>query len=242
MNEAAEEVVNQDADKNGNADKDDAPKKQAVESAAEAKPAPLPVAAVAVEATPEAAEAMVAAVATPRPAWVDAAPGLSGGVYAISVPSGRYVSVPECQRALDEVMQQSVDYYINQYLGDDQAAELVGLSLGYIKQNLKHDEFAEIVHSRSVGPMHQLHARLEFDDKARADFQRLWRNAVVQHRLLYTGGGAVLVLALLGTLYGYLKLDLKTGGAHKGRLQLAATLVALIVAAGVLIARRAVHF
>ncbi len=69
-------------------------------------------------------------------------------------------------------MQQSVDYYINQYLGDDQAAELVGLSLGYIKHNLKHDEFAEIVHSRSVGPMHQLHARLEFDDKARADFQR----------------------------------------------------------------------
>ncbi len=50
------------------------------------------------------------------------------------------------------------------------------------------------------------------------------------------------MLALLGTLYGYLKLDLKTGGAHKGRLQLAATLVALIVAAGVLIARRAVHF
>ncbi len=181
-------------------------------------------------------------VAAPRPDWVDAPPGLSSGVYTISVPSGRYVSVPECQRALDEAMQHSVDYYINEYLGQDDAANLVGISLAYIKHNLKKDEYAEIVQSESVGPMHQLHARLEFDDRARADFQRQWRNAVVQHRLLYTGGGAVLVLALLSTLYGYLKLDLKTDGAHKGRLQLAATLVALIVAAGVLLARHAISF
>jgi hypothetical protein len=73
-------------------------------------------------------------------------------------------------------------------------------------------------------------------------FQQRWRNAIVQDRLWYTGGGAALVLALLATFYGYLKLDLKTDAPHKGRLQLAATLVALLVAAGALLARWAVPF
>jgi hypothetical protein len=43
-------------------------------------------------------------------------------------------------------------------------------------------------------------------------------------------------------MYGYLKLDAQTGGAHKGRLQLAATLVALVVAAGALLARWTMSF
>ncbi len=90
--------------------------------------------------------------------------------------------------------------------------------------------------------MYQIHARLEIDERARADFWRQWRSTEVTNRLWYTGGAAALVLALLGTLYGYLKLDVKTGGAHKGRLQLAATLVALIAAAGVLLVRWAVPF
>ena len=81
-----------------------------------------------------------------------------------------------------------------------------------------------------------------FDERARADFERMWRNAVVQDRLWYIGGGGALVLALLATLYGYLKLELRTDSASRGKLQLAATLVALIVAAGALLARWTVAF
>jgi hypothetical protein len=51
-----------------------------------------------------------------------------------------------------------------------------------------------------------------------------------------------MLLALLSTFYGYLKLDLRTGGAQKTRLQLAATLVALLVAASVFLVRWAVPF
>ena len=54
-------------------------------------------------------------------------------------------------------------------------------------------------------------------------------------RLWYAGSAAGLVLALLATFYGYLKVDLRTGGAHKGRLRLAATLMALIAVAGALV-------
>jgi hypothetical protein len=43
-------------------------------------------------------------------------------------------------------------------------------------------------------------------------------------------------LALLSTFYGYLRLDKQIGETHKGRLQLAATLVALIIAAGAFLA------
>jgi len=208
---------------------------------AETKPAETP----AVEASPVtvAAEAspVVATSGTTRPAWVGVSPALQGGVYAMSLRSGPFVSVPECQRAIDAELVSSVNHYIDLYRGDG-ASSLVAMPLSYIRKNLLHGEYAEIIDSESVGPMHQLHARLEFDDRARADIDRLWRNAVVEKRLWYTGGGALLVLALLGTFYGYLKLDMKTGGSHKSHLQLAATLVALIVAAGVLVARQVVHF
>jgi hypothetical protein len=203
-------------------------------------PEPAPAAEPAPPATVQSVPTILSS--EPRPAWVDRAPGLSDGVYAMVVSSGPYVSVPECQRALNDEILAATNHYIDEYLGDEHAASLVNLPPGYLRQFINKMEYAEVVESPSVGRMHQLHARLEFDDRARSDFQRLWRNAVVQDRLWYTGGGAALVLALLATFYGYLKLDLKTGAPHKSRLQLAATLVALIVAAGALLARWAVPF
>ncbi len=219
--------------------------------AVKAKDSTPPAAAeVAEEETVAAAEAVAVeqpaeAVAAPdrtRPEWVNALPGLNGSVYAVSVSSGPWSTVPECQRALEVAIVEATNDYIDEYLGQEQAYQLVDLPPSYLKNHIRKSEYSEVVESKSVGPMHQLHARLEFDDLARADFQRLWRNAVVTNRLWYTGGGAALVLALLATLYGYLQLDLRTGSAHKGRLQLAATLVALIVAASALLARWVVSF
>jgi hypothetical protein len=171
---------------------------------------------------------------------------LASGVYSVTVASGPFASPPECQRALDQQMKQEIDHYINDYLGE-QAAAVVDIPLSYIKGRLKKGEFVEQLASKTLGDMglghsYQIHARLEIDEQARADFWRQWRSAEVTNRLWYTGGAAALVLALLSTFYGYLKLDVKTGGAQKGRLQLAATLVALVAAAGVLLVRWAVPF
>jgi len=177
-----------------------------------------------------------------RPAWVSAGPALVDGVYRMTVSSGPWSSVPECQHALDEEVLAATNNYINEYLGNPQAASLVNISPNYLRQHVRKTEYAEIVDSPAVGQMHQLHAQLEFDERARADFERQWRNAVVQDRLWYIGGGGALVLALLATLYGYLKLELRTDSASRGKLQLAATLVALIVAAGALLARWTVAF
>ena len=178
----------------------------------------------------------------PRPEWVDAADGLAGnGVYLMSVDSGVFDSVPLCQRELERAIKRTADHYIDDYLGEG-ASAVVDIPLSYLNEHVKKVEYAEVVHSQTVGQMHRIYARLEFDQQVRSEFHRRQHNAEVVNRLWYTGGGSALVLALLGTLYGYLKLDLRTGGAHKGRLQLAATLVALIVAAGVLVVRWAVPF
>ena len=41
------------------------------------------------------------------------------------------------------------------------------------------------------------------------------------------GGGLAAVLWLLAVMYGYLRVDLKTGGAYRGRLRFAAVLAIL---------------
>src|SRR5262249_15679455 len=158
-------------------------------------------------------------------AWISEPGKLVNSVYSIPVSSGPFVTVPECQHELDRQIKREADHYIDEYLGEH-ASQLVKVPLSYLKQRVKKAEFGEVVNSHAVGPMHQIHALLEFDDRARADFQRQWHDAIVTDRLWYTGSGAALVLALLATFYGYLRLDLRTGGSHKGRLQLAATLVA----------------
>jgi hypothetical protein len=217
-------------------------------AAPEAAVAPAPAAA----APPAEAEAPItkptATEQTPparqnssKPDWVDAPPRFENSIYSISAASGLFVSVPECQRELNARLKRDVDHYIEEYLGEG-AAQLADVPLSYIKQHLEKAEFNEMVLSDSVGPMHQLHAQLAIDDNARNEFQRRWHDAMVTDRLWYTGAGAAMLLALLSTFYGYLKLDLRTGGAQKTRLQLAATLVALLVAASVFLVRWAVPF
>lgn len=239
--EEAEEEIKQQAE---TADPEPAVEAAEPEPVAEPKPVHVPVTeAVAVESEePKPHRVAVVSTSGDRPAWVSAGPALVDGVYRMTVSSGPWSSVPECQHALDEEVLAATNNYINEYLGNPQAASLVNISPNYLRQHVRKTEYAEIVDSPAVGQMHQLHAQLEFDERARADFERQWRNAVVQDRLWYIGGGGALVLALLATLYGYLKLELRTDSASRGKLQLAATLVALIVAAGALLARWTVAF
>lgn len=186
-------------------------------------------------------EAVTVVRAAKRPNWVETSGRLEGAVYRTSVKSGLYVDVPECQRALDLAIRKQAAHYVDDYLGAG-AASTIDLPLDYLRKHLVKEEFGEVIQSESVGPMQQIHALLEFDDEARADFHGRWRDALVTNRLWYTGSAAALILAMLGTFYSYLTLDLRTGGAHKGQLRLAATLVALIIMAGALLARQAVPF
>src|SRR5207244_6511180 len=129
--------------------------------------------------------------ATKRPVWVETPGRLEGAVYRTSVKSGLYVDVPECQRALDLAIRKEANHYVDDYLGAG-AAGTIDLPLGYLRKHLVKQEFGEVVQSESVGPMQQIHALLEFDDEARADFHGRWRDAVVTNRLWYAGSATAL--------------------------------------------------
>ncbi len=188
-----------------------------------------------------ATEVAAVEVSDTSPKWANEPGKLVDGVYRVSIQSGLYADVPECQAALDDQIKTTLDDYIDRWMGDG-TAKLVAIDREYVNEHVKKAEFSEVVNSESVGPMHQIHALLEIDDDARAEFHERWRRAVVTERVWFVGFAGAVVLALLSTVFGYLKLDLQTGGTHNGRLQLAATLVALIVAAGAFLARWAVPF
>ena len=188
-----------------------------------------------------AVEVAAVEVSDTSPKWANEPGKLVNGVYRVSIQSGLYADVPECQPALDDQIKTTLDDYIDRWMGEG-TAKLVAIDREYVNEHVKKSEYSEVVNSESVGPMHQIHALLEIDDADRAEFHERWRRAVVTERVWMAGFAGAVVLALLSTVFGYLKLDLQTGGTHSGRLQLAATLVALIVAAGALLARWAVPF
>jgi hypothetical protein len=86
--------------------------------------------------------------------------------------------------------------------------------------------------------MNQVHAQLAFDDQFREEIEARWSEIRSRSRLLQTGMGASIVLLMLGSLYGYFRLDTATRGYYTRRLQFgtAAAILAL-VAASVLLAR-----
>lgn len=189
-----------------------------------------PPAAVEVKAATSSAEPDHAQSEVKKPSWAGKPAKLERGVYRMSVPSGLYVTRLECERALDVAMHNAVAEYVENYLQVDEA-RLVELDDRYIKNNIQKDEYEETV-VRSVGPMQQVVALLEFDDRVRAEITNRYRTVIVRMRLWTFGSGALAVLALIGTLFGYLKLDHLTQGHHRRRLQWAAAATILGVVAG----------
>jgi hypothetical protein len=88
--------------------------------------------------------------------------------------------------------------------------------------------FAESVQT-SVGPMHELHALLEFGDNARAQIRQAWWRTLIPLRLRWVTCGFGAVLAIIGVLLAALRFDLASGGKHRGRLRWATALTILLV-------------
>lgn len=78
--------------------------------------------------------------------------------------------------------------------------------------------------------MHYCVVQLELSDKTRDLARPYWRQQIGTDRLVSLGVVFVLVCLLVVTAHIYLRLDLASGGSHRGKLQLAAT--SLMAAAG----------
>jgi hypothetical protein len=175
-----------------------------------------------------------------RPNWVESPPARGGDLDTTAVASGPFKTRAECKRALDKALKQATDDYVDWYLGQGSRSQIAYFDLDYIKEHLLRDEnkYGETIHSPSVGSMEQMHALLEFDQAFRDEIDRRHKQAKIGSRLMETGLLAAGVLALLTTLFGYLKLDTATRGRCSGRLQIGAIAVILaLVASGVALAR-----
>jgi len=193
--------------------------------------APLATGSTAGEGRPT-AEGIAARSPTPRPNWMDEPQGKHGsdGTYHKIASVELYRSRAECEEALPAELRKVVSQYIDQFLGDEGAAELVALPVPDIHDHLIKEQWEE--HTSDVlGPIVNLHTLLVFDGKANADIKDRYQKARVTQRLASTGFGAGLLLGLLGTVFGYLKLDTLTRGYYSRRLQFAAGSVILTLAA-----------
>lgn len=177
------------------------------------------------------------------PPWADAPPGLVDGVYRMVVAVGPYKSWEECEGALDQKLREGVEQYVETFAErepdlDPRTAARVHLPLDYVHNSIVKDFHCERIVSRTpaIGSMIQLKVLLGFDRQANVRIQEAARSVIVADRLRWSGLGLAGVLLSLLAAYAYLKTDLATHGAYRGRLRLAAIMTILGVCAAAVLA------
>jgi hypothetical protein len=166
-----------------------------------------------------------------RPDWVDAAPHRAGGVYRMPIMVGPYTTRLECDAKLPDELRNAIDAYVTDYIGPE-ASGRVRLPSDYVREHVARETWQQTKRF-SVGPMVQLHVLLEFDREVNARLDEQWHRAMVAERLGGAGTLAVAGFLLLSAVWGYLRVDLATGGAYRGRLRLAAGAAMLAVISAV---------
>jgi hypothetical protein len=204
-------------------------------------PSRAPVkAAIAVEKKPDAAKTAEAPAAPlppakKRPAWVDEPAHILGDTYQMTIVVGPYATPQECDDELPGELHKALNRYIETYVGRPAAAQPVTLPYDFLRDEVVKSKWEEVAPS-SVGPMTRLYVLLQFDRKVKSRIIDECQRSVVAGRLWMAGSGLAVVLWLLAVMYGYLRIDLKTGGAYRGRLRFAAVLAILGPVAATLLA------
>jgi hypothetical protein len=165
--------------------------------------------------------------AKPLPEWVNRPPQMAGnGVYQMSIVVGPWPTLQDCEAHLPEELQKALDQYAEKCLGSPPRSR-IGLPTEYFRQHLVVAECEEDIETESVGRMKQLHVLLRFDSDVKDRILGEHHRAVAERRLWAVGIGVAAVLWPLAIVFAYLKIDLATGGAYRGRLRFAALLAIL---------------
>jgi len=185
----------------------------------------------------------------PRPDWVESEPVLTDDTQLVAVSSGQYVHNQDCKRALDEKLEETVNAYIDRHLGhvcgdNFKASTFLNYEPGDIRGKLVKEIHQEEIET-SVCRVHQMHALLAFTPEFRAELDgrcdeidEHWRQLAAVGRLTGTALAVGFILALLGVVFGYFRLDTATRGYYTVRLRLASAVAILtLIVVGVLLAR-----
>jgi hypothetical protein len=165
--------------------------------------------------------------ASQLPAWANQPPRMDadGATYVMPIVVGPWQTRQECDAHLPEELQKALDEYAEKCLGRSARPRIV-LPADYLRQHLVFGECEE-VRQTSVGPMKQLHVLLKFDDEVKRLVLAEHHRGMVVWRLWAVGMGLAVVLWPIAVIYAYLKIDLATGGAFRGRLRFALLLAIL---------------
>jgi hypothetical protein len=172
----------------------------------------------------------------PLPDWLQTGDGeQAASVEGRTVHSDYHASEREARRALEEELVLAVNEYIAEYLHEPRAPLFLRYSLQEIKSRLLKPEYQHHeIREFGFGIMHQTHAMLEFPLEFRQELDRRWQQVQQGVRVLLTASVALgVVLGLVG-IFGYLRVEQRTGGSFAARLQFLAVTAILVVILGAL--------
>jgi hypothetical protein len=173
------------------------------------------------------------AATKPEPAWVKATPGMVGDAYQMAIVVGPWKTRQECDTELPDELRKALFTYAKTYLGSPLRGDISLPHPDYLRRQLVKEEWEE-VRETSVGPMTQLHVLLRFDNNINNLIIASQQRGVVTDRIWTVGTALAAGFWFLGVLYGYLKIDLATGGRYRSRLRIAAVLAILVPVAAAL--------
>ena len=151
----------------------------------------------------------------------------TGDALVMCVSTDPFSTLQECEANIPEVLQAAVNQYMDRYLGRQW--------MGYVQlspEQLSQLVVAEYEETRdfSFGKMTQIHLLLSFDQKAKELIDDAIVAQLFANRASVAGTGFIGLWLFLAVIWGYLKLDLATKGAHRTRLRVTATLATLTLA------------
>lgn len=147
-----------------------------------------------------------------RPEWVEQAPTWEDeNTYVVAVSSGPYNRGTDCRRELDHEINRAIDEYVNDLLGNSQAASMLGSDLDALKESVVAETYREEL-SSTVGPMQQWHSLLRFGEDIHQKVREFWQAQLQVSRIVYIGAGFLGLLGLLSV--GYIGMTLTGEGSQ----------------------------
>lgn len=165
--------------------------------------------------------------------WINSPPKIVGNAYQMAIVVGPYTTRQECDAELPNELRKALQHYAEEVCFRGPSVPHVVLPDEYLRQEVVKEQWEE-PHQSSVGPMVRLHVLLRFNSKVKERIlEERYRN-VIAGRLWQGGVGLAAILGLVAVIFGYLKIDLSTAGAYRGRLRFAAILAILGLVAAAL--------
>jgi len=158
--------------------------------------------------------------------------------HGYRVVAGPYSREDGGKRELDDEMDRAITTFIEGHVGRNGVADRLGFDTHYARRYLLIGSPEEEIKHETLPATRYMTAVLRFDQDFKDEINSRWTTVVREARLRQVSWASGGVLALLATVFSYLRLDTATRGFYTGRLRVATAGAILALAAlGVLLAR-----